>query len=134
MDHRPLRLAGAGLMVAGIGLSLAAQWKMGETWRGDVDPSVKGRLVTTGLFRVVRNPILTGTFATALGLALLVPNLVALVMLVAFAVAMQVQVRLVEEPYLLRVHGDTYRAYAARTGRFLPGIGRMARDLQGSRS
>ena len=35
-------------------------------------------------------------------------------------VAHQVQVRLVEEPYLEWIHGDTYRRYAQRTGRFLP--------------
>jgi protein-S-isoprenylcysteine O-methyltransferase Ste14 len=36
-----------------------------------------------------------------------------------------VQVRLVEEPYLRRVHGCAYETYAARTGRFLPRIGRL---------
>jgi protein-S-isoprenylcysteine O-methyltransferase Ste14 len=46
-------------------------------------------------------------------------------MLIAVAASVQVQVRLVEEPYLLRVHGDAYRAYAARTGRFVPGVGRL---------
>jgi protein-S-isoprenylcysteine O-methyltransferase Ste14 len=35
------------------------------------------------------------------------------------------QVRGAEEPYLLRVHGDAYRCYAARAGRFVPGIGRL---------
>lgn len=59
-----------------------------------------------------------------MGLALLVPNVLALAMLVAFLASLQIQVRLVEEPYLRRVHGDAYQRYAARTGRFLPGIGR----------
>jgi protein-S-isoprenylcysteine O-methyltransferase Ste14 len=36
-------------------------------------------------------------------------------------------VRLVEEPYLERVHGEAYRAYAERTGRFVPRIGRVIR-------
>jgi protein-S-isoprenylcysteine O-methyltransferase Ste14 len=39
--------------------------------------------------------------------------------------AIQMQVRAVEEPYLLRTHGDNYAAYAARVGRFLPGLGRL---------
>ncbi len=38
---------------------------------------------------------------------------------------MQVQVRAIEEPYLVRTHGAAYTGYAARTGRFLPGIGRL---------
>ena len=31
----------------------------------------------------------------------------------------------VEEPYLLRTHGDEYRRYASRVGRFVPGVGRL---------
>jgi SAM-dependent methyltransferase len=41
-------------------------------------------------------------------------------------VALEVQVRLVEEPYLLRTHGRAYAEYGARTGRFVPGLGRLA--------
>jgi protein-S-isoprenylcysteine O-methyltransferase Ste14 len=55
---------------------------------------------------------------------LVVPNLVATAMLVAFVTALQLQVRLVEEPYLHRVHAGAWELYAARTGRFLPWIGR----------
>ena len=32
---------------------------------------------------------------------------------------------LAEEAYLLRTHGDAYRAYARRVGRFLPGVGKL---------
>jgi protein-S-isoprenylcysteine O-methyltransferase Ste14 len=68
----------------------------------------------------------------ALGLALALPNAVALVAVAALVAALEIQVRLVEEPYLARVHGERYRSYAAGTGRFLPGIGR--RLAAGSRS
>jgi protein-S-isoprenylcysteine O-methyltransferase Ste14 len=40
-------------------------------------------------------------------------------------VAGELQVRLIEEPYLLATHGGTYQRYAATTGRFVPGIGRL---------
>jgi protein-S-isoprenylcysteine O-methyltransferase Ste14 len=42
-------------------------------------------------------------------------------------VAVQLQVRLVEEPYLRRLHGETYADYAQRVGRFFPGVGRLVR-------
>jgi protein-S-isoprenylcysteine O-methyltransferase Ste14 len=51
---------------------------------------------------------------------------VALAGLAALWLALEIQVRLVEEPYLLRTHGDAYREYAARVGRFVPGLGRLA--------
>jgi protein-S-isoprenylcysteine O-methyltransferase Ste14 len=124
LDRTPVRAAGAALAVMGIAATLAAQGAMGASWRPDVDPDVRTALVTTGPFRLVRNPIFTATAATAAGLALLVPNLVAAAMLVAFLTALQLQVRLVEEPYLHRVHGTAWEQYAAQTGRFLPWIGR----------
>jgi protein-S-isoprenylcysteine O-methyltransferase Ste14/putative flippase GtrA len=122
LDRGPVRAAGAVLAILGIAVTLAAQLAMGASWRADVDPDARTALVTTGPFRVVRNPIFTATAAT--GLALLIPNLLAVAMLVAFVTALQVQVRLVEEPYLHRVHGILWERYAARTGRFLPWIGR----------
>jgi hypothetical protein len=54
-------------------------------------------------------------------------------MLVAVALSQQIQVRLVEEPYRLRAHGDAYREYTARTGPFLPGIGRLRAADDGQR-
>jgi protein-S-isoprenylcysteine O-methyltransferase Ste14 len=125
LDRTPVRAAGAVLVVVGIAATLAAQLAMGASWRPDVDPKVRTALVTSGPFRLVRNPIFTATAATAAGLALVVPNLLAAAMLIAFVAALQVQVRLVEEPYLARVHGTAWERYAARTGRFLPWIGRQ---------
>jgi protein-S-isoprenylcysteine O-methyltransferase Ste14 len=54
---------------------------------------------------------------------LMVPNVVAFAGLAALALALEIQVRLVEEPYLRKAHGETYLSYAARTGRFAPGMG-----------
>jgi protein-S-isoprenylcysteine O-methyltransferase Ste14 len=49
----------------------------------------------------------------------------------AFGVALlplvaAVRVRLVEAPHRLSTHGAAYRSYAARTGRSLPLLGRLA--------
>jgi protein-S-isoprenylcysteine O-methyltransferase Ste14 len=127
LDQPVVRWAGVALAVAGIAGAFSAQSAMGDAWRVDVNTEVHGQLITTGPFRVVRNPIFTFTLITALGLALTVPNVIGLLMLAAFVAAIQVQVRLVEEPYLARVHGDAYRRYAARTGRFVPWLGRLGR-------
>jgi protein-S-isoprenylcysteine O-methyltransferase Ste14 len=39
----------------------------------------------------------------------------------AFFLALQARL---EEAHLLALHGDAYRSYARRAGRFVPGIGR----------
>ena len=42
----------------------------------------------------------------------------------AIVIGVQLEVRVVEEPYLRRVHGDAYEQYTTSVGRFLPRIGR----------
>ena len=115
-----------GLVAFAVGLAgtLWAQLAMGDSWRIGVDGEARTDLVATGPFRWVRNPIYSWMVVASGGLVLLAPNLLAVVSLVALLVALEIQVRAVEEPYLLRTHGDAYRRYAASTGRFLPGIGR----------
>ena len=125
LDQLVVAAVGVGLVVVGIAGTVACQVAMGDSWRGDVDPELRTALVTTGPYRYVRNPILTSTFVTALGITLVVPNVFALLFLAGVVASLQIQVRLVEEPYLLRVHGDAYRRYAANTGRFIPGLGRL---------
>lgn len=123
-DSAPLRVAGAVTMVAGIVLTFAAQLAMGASWRIGVDPSERTALVTGGLFGWIRNPIYTGMLLTVAGLVLLLPTIVAVAALAAVVAAVEVQVRLVEEPYLRQVHGADFAAYCRRVGRLVPGIGR----------
>ncbi len=125
-DSAGVRATGVAVFVVGLVATLYAQLAMGESWRIGVDPDEQTALVTAGPFAVVRNPIFAAMFPASLGLALLVPNVVALAGLGALWLALEIQVRLVEEPYLLRAHGDAYREYAARVGRFVPGLGRLA--------
>jgi len=125
LDQPPIQFVGAVIAVAGIVGAMVSQAAMGDAWRPDVTPGDRTDLVTDGPFRLVRNPVLASTAATAIGLALLVPNVLALAMLACFLLGIQIQVHVVEEPLLLRVHGDAYRRYAARTGRYLPFIGRL---------
>ncbi|MEB2346173.1 MAG: isoprenylcysteine carboxylmethyltransferase family protein [Deltaproteobacteria bacterium] len=121
----PLRrpLAGTLLALAGIAGTLYAQLEMGASWRVGVDPSERTLLRTGGPFWLVRNPIFSFMILASTGLALLVPNAASLGALLALLAAIEIQVRLVEEPHLARVHGEAYARWASRTGRFVPGVG-----------
>jgi protein-S-isoprenylcysteine O-methyltransferase Ste14 len=114
---------GLVLAVGGIALTFSAQLAMGDSWRVGVDPGERTELVTDGPFRLVRNPIYSAMLPTVLGLVLVVPNALAVAAIVTLFVGLELQVRLVEEPYLLRVHGDAYASYSARVGRFVPRLG-----------
>lgn len=120
----PIRTAGFALAIAGIAATLYAQNEMGESWRIGVDTSETTTLVDTGVFGLVRNPIFTAMLLFAGGITLIIPNAVAIVAFALLLVTIELQVRVVEEPYLTRVHGANYRAYLAATGRFVPGVGR----------
>ena len=116
-------ITGVGAFAGGFALTVVAQIQMGASWRIGVSASERTALVTHGVFHYVRNPIFTGMLLALAGLMLLVPNLVAALAALSTLVGLQLHVRLVEEPYLLRTHGDAYGAYARSVGRFVPGLG-----------
>ena len=123
LDGSAGHVIGTVLACGGVLLTFGAQLAMGDAWRIGVDPDERTELVTGGPFGLVRNPIYSAMIPTVLGLVLMVPNVLAIAALVALVTALELQVRLVEEPYLLRTHGEEYSSYAARVGRFVPGMG-----------
>lgn len=127
LDVTAVHAVGTVLAVAGIGATFYAQLAMGSSWRIGQDADERTSLVTGGPFGLVRNPIYAAMLPTVLGLALLVPSWLALAALAGLALALELQVRVVEEPHLLRAHGEEYAAYAGRVGRFVPGVGRLSR-------
>lgn len=127
LDTTPVHLVGLVLYGVGIATVLVAQAAMGSSWRIGVDPSERTALVTDGPFSVVRNPIFTAMLSVAIGLALLVPSVVSIAAVTLLVTSLELQTRIVEEPYLRGAHGERYSAYARRVGRFLPGVGRLRR-------
>jgi protein-S-isoprenylcysteine O-methyltransferase Ste14 len=125
LDTRAAHAAGIVLFLLGLGATLAAQFAMGESWRIGVDESERTDLVTEGPFALARNPIFAAMLPTSVGLTLMVPSWVAFLGLAALFLALELQVRVVEEPYLRRAHGQAYADYARRVGRFVPGVGRL---------
>jgi protein-S-isoprenylcysteine O-methyltransferase Ste14 len=120
-----IAVVGLVLTIVGTMATFSAQLAMGQSWRTGVDPDERTPLVTSGPFAWVRNPIMSSVLMTCVGLVLMVPTVIGLLGLTAVVIAAQLLVRLVEEPYLRRVHGEEYQRYAARTGRFVPGMGQL---------
>ena len=111
---------GVGVCVGAIVLVFVAQLQMGASWRIGVDPGERTALVTDGVYRRVRNPIYTGMVAFAVGQAFVVPSAWSAAAVAALLVGVELQVRVVEEPYLVRVHGHGFTRWCATSGRFLP--------------
>ncbi len=120
-------LHAVGIVLAALGglAVFGAQLGMGASWRIGVSDDQGTDLITGGWFRLCRNPIYTAMVVGWTGFALMVPTWLAFAAVVVIAVGLELQVRVVEEPYLIRTHGDEYRGYASRVGRFVPRIGRI---------
>jgi protein-S-isoprenylcysteine O-methyltransferase Ste14 len=123
LDNLPSAVIGAVVALGGVALTLLSQLDMGSSWRIGVDHDDQTELVTTGVFRLVRNPIFSAMVLATAGLVLLVPNALSVVAVALLVAALEIQVRFVEEPYLRSVHGAAYDQYCEKTGRFAPGLG-----------
>jgi putative ABC transport system substrate-binding protein len=115
---------GAVLLFGGLILLVAAQLKLGASWRIGIEEGARPGLVTGGLYRVCRNPIFLALLVILAGYTLLLPTLLSALMLAGAYLAIRQQIA-AEESYLLRTYGEEYRDYARRVGRLLPGIGKL---------
>jgi len=109
---------GTVLLIASLIWILIAQMQMGASWRIGIDDDRTTELVQKGLYHWSRNPIFLGMRFTLLGFFLTLPSAATLAILTLGNALVQIQVRL-EEEYLLRTHGETYRAYCQQTRRWL---------------
>lgn len=76
-------------------------------------------LVTSGPYRVSRNPIYIALAVAFVGLASLMDAPIAMLMLLPVLIVLHVGVVLREETYMERKFGDEYRKYVTRTKRYL---------------
>lgn len=109
---------GWALLLASLAWLLLAQAHMGNSWRIGIDSANSTGLVSTGLFKLSRNPIFLAMRVNLLGLFLLRPNALTLAIAAVGEVLMQAQVRL-EEAHLSQMHGEIYADYCARVRRWI---------------
>lgn len=116
-----------GIIMAcfGIIVLVIAQLQMGKSWRIGIDPNEKTSLVTHGLFKFVRNPIYSGLIIFISGLLVLLPHPLMLLGAAIGYISIQLQVRYVEEPQMIKYHGIAFKTYGRRVGRYLPYIGKI---------
>lgn len=112
------RSTGWALLAVSLVWVVAAQARMGSSWRIGIDGETRPPLVTTGLFAISRNPIFLGMRVSLLGLFLVLPNALSFAILIAGEILIQVQVRL-EEQHLSTVHDAEFRSYRASVRRWL---------------
>jgi protein-S-isoprenylcysteine O-methyltransferase Ste14 len=89
------------------------------------------KLVITGPYRYVRNPMYLGAAWALTGAALFYHSIPLLAYVGLFLLAAHIFVVLYEEPVLTRLFGAEYEAYRARVGRWMLQVSRSAPSLDG---
>ena len=114
----PVAWLGVGLCVVGVLILVASLVSFGRSFRIGIDVDQPGRLVTTGIFAVSRNPIYVGFFVFLVGQFLVFPNWVPLIYLVAAAALFHRQV-LREEGFMRQHYGQEYAEYCSHVRRYV---------------
>ncbi|HVP21779.1 MAG TPA: isoprenylcysteine carboxylmethyltransferase family protein [Anaerolineaceae bacterium] len=108
----------AGLILLYQTISLFA--RVGNGTLAPWDPTES--LVSQGIYRYVRNPMITGVFSILLGEAILTGSQTILVWFVVFVLINLVYIPYIEEPGLVRRFGEDYKEYCRRVPRWIPDL------------
>jgi protein-S-isoprenylcysteine O-methyltransferase Ste14 len=121
-------LAG-GLAFAGITAWIACLDTFSRHGRGTPLPADAPRhLVTKGLFRRMRNPIMAAEILVIWAVALFLASLGATLYAIAISVLAHVMVVRVEEPELHERFGESYAEYCRNVPRWLPRLSRRTKN------
>jgi protein-S-isoprenylcysteine O-methyltransferase Ste14 len=116
-----LVVLGAALMLAGlafVGWTVAMFRSQGEGTLAPWDPTRK--LVVVGMYRYVRNPMISGVLCVLLGEAALLGSVAILIWFALFFLLNAVYIPMSEERGLEQRFGDEYRHYKEHVPRWLP--------------
>ena len=109
---------GVALVTLGLILFGLAFVSFGDSWRVGFDVETPGTLVTKGVFAVSRNPIYVFLNLWFIGIFLINGTLIFLIFAVLAVAFLHWQI-LQEEEFLLKLYGQPYQRYCAKTGRYL---------------
>ena len=115
--HPAWQVAGSVVGTVGVLYFAVAVSAMKTNWRAGIDAGERTELVETGIYRFSRNPAFVGFDLLYAGFAMMWPSWPVIVLSVAAAILLHLQV-LHEEEYLTARFGEAYRAYRRRTLRY----------------
>ena len=84
------------------------------------DSIVENKLIVTGVYSVVRNPIYSAFFMICIGAVLIANNLILFVIPVICWIYMTVFLKKTEEKWLADLYGQEYKDYCKKVNRCIP--------------
>jgi len=114
----PLRFVGIILGIVGVALFGIAVRTMKDSWRAGIPESDRTELVTTGVFRVSRNPAFLAFYLVYIGVLLMFFNWILLLFTILSMIMLHLQIRQ-EERFLVGAFGGEYQEYKQQTRRYI---------------
>jgi protein-S-isoprenylcysteine O-methyltransferase Ste14 len=115
-------MAGSAVIILGLLVRWAAIFSLKRQFTVDVAIRKDHRLITGGIYRIVRHPAYAGLLLSFLGLGITFANIISLaVIFLPICSAFLYRIR-VEEKVLGTRFGDEYVRYAQSTKRIIPGL------------
>ena len=121
IDGETIRWLGIALYVVGGALRLWPVFVLGHRFSGLVAIQPEHKLVTEGMYGVIRHPSYLGLLVNSLGWGLAFRSGVGVLLAVVLLPLLVARIR-AEEALLQAQFGDEYEAYRGRTSRLIPGI------------
>lgn len=111
----PLKIIGILFIIFGVYLYLSANFKSKL-----FDNITENKLVTTGVYSIVRNPIYSAFLLACTGVVCIANNVVLFVIPVLGWAFMTIVLKLSEEKWLKNLYGDEYVEYCKKVNRCIP--------------
>ena len=119
IDGDTIRWLGVALFAAGGALRLWPVFVLGDRFSGLVAIQPGHRLVTSGVYGVIRHPSYLGLMISSLGWGLAFRSVIGVLLAALLVPPLLVRIN-VEERLLHSQFGAEYEAYRARTSRLIP--------------
>lgn len=115
------QLSGGLLILAGLTLVVHTIRHFASRGRGTLAPwDPPRRLVVSGIYRYVRNPMISGVLSILVGESLLLGSTAVAVWAATFFALNATYIPLIEEPGLVRRFGAAYESYKQHVPRWIP--------------
>ena len=111
----PLKMIGAGLILFGFYLNYSAKRKAKL-----FEMVAENKLITTGVYSAVRNPVYSAVLLACTGAVCLANNLFLFVIPVICWIYMTIFLKLTEEKWLTDLYGQEYIEYCKNVNRCIP--------------
>ena len=113
-----VQIAGLVLIVVGVLFFVIAMFTMRDNWRAGFVNNQNTSLVTSGIYRISRNPAFVGFDLLYIGCAAVFPNILNIAIALMAVVLFHFQI-LGEEKYCAESFGEQYMIYKSKTMRYL---------------